>query len=94
VTCCDGPEEALGKDVQFVGGAYIEGQTGDIVELYREEDGRHCFTVVEFRRVPDEPAASENPRELRLPRMRPCAEDIRCARVRAGANVRAERRDF
>jgi len=29
--------EALGKDVQFVGGAYIEGQTGDIVELYRKQ---------------------------------------------------------
>jgi len=29
--------EALGKDVQFVGGAYIEGQTGDLVQLYRKE---------------------------------------------------------
>ena len=29
--------EALGKGVQFVGGAYIEGQTGDIVELYRKQ---------------------------------------------------------
>ena len=29
--------EALGKDVQFVAGAYIEGQTGDIVELYRKQ---------------------------------------------------------
>jgi 4-hydroxy-tetrahydrodipicolinate synthase len=29
--------EALGKDVPFVGGAYIEGQTGDIVELYRKQ---------------------------------------------------------
>src|SRR6266850_3497911 len=29
--------EALGKDVQFVGGAYIEGQTGDIVEHYRKQ---------------------------------------------------------
>jgi dihydrodipicolinate synthase/N-acetylneuraminate lyase len=29
--------EALGKDVQFVGGAYIEGQPGDIVELYRRQ---------------------------------------------------------
>jgi dihydrodipicolinate synthase/N-acetylneuraminate lyase len=30
-------QEALGKDVQFVGGAYIEGQQGDIVELYRKQ---------------------------------------------------------
>src|SRR2546422_2285480 len=29
--------EALGKDVQFVGGAYIEGQAGDLVQLYRRE---------------------------------------------------------
>jgi dihydrodipicolinate synthase/N-acetylneuraminate lyase len=27
--------EALGKDVPFVAGAYIEGQTGGVVELYR-----------------------------------------------------------
>jgi 4-hydroxy-tetrahydrodipicolinate synthase len=30
-------QEALGKGVQFIGGAYIEGQTGDIVELYRKQ---------------------------------------------------------
>jgi dihydrodipicolinate synthase/N-acetylneuraminate lyase len=29
--------EALGKGVPFVAGAYIEGQTGDIVELYRKQ---------------------------------------------------------
>jgi dihydrodipicolinate synthase/N-acetylneuraminate lyase len=29
--------EALGKDVPFVAGAYIEGETGDIVELYRKQ---------------------------------------------------------
>jgi dihydrodipicolinate synthase/N-acetylneuraminate lyase len=29
--------EALGKDVPFVVGAYIENQTGDIVALYREQ---------------------------------------------------------
>ena len=29
--------EALGKDAPFVGGAYIEGQTGDLVELYRKQ---------------------------------------------------------
>jgi 4-hydroxy-tetrahydrodipicolinate synthase len=29
--------EALGKDEPFVGGAYIEGQTGDVVELYRKQ---------------------------------------------------------
>jgi dihydrodipicolinate synthase/N-acetylneuraminate lyase len=29
--------EALGKDVPFVGGAYIEGQTGDVVALYRKQ---------------------------------------------------------
>lgn len=29
--------EALGKDVPFVAGAYIEGQAGDVVALYRNE---------------------------------------------------------
>src|SRR5580692_7411733 len=29
--------EALGKDVPFVAGAYIEGRAGDVVSLYREE---------------------------------------------------------
>jgi len=29
--------EALGKDAPFVGGSYIEGQNGDIVELYRKQ---------------------------------------------------------
>ena len=29
--------EALGKDVAFVAGAYIEGQGGDVVALYRKE---------------------------------------------------------
>jgi dihydrodipicolinate synthase/N-acetylneuraminate lyase len=29
--------EALGKDVRFVAGAYIENQTGDIVALYRQQ---------------------------------------------------------
>src|SRR5207244_11875395 len=29
--------EALGKDVPFVGGAYIEGQDGDVVALYRRQ---------------------------------------------------------
>jgi dihydrodipicolinate synthase/N-acetylneuraminate lyase len=29
--------EALGKNVPFVGGAYIENQTGDIVALYRQQ---------------------------------------------------------
>jgi dihydrodipicolinate synthase/N-acetylneuraminate lyase len=29
--------EALGKDVAFVAGAYIEAQTGDVVALYRRE---------------------------------------------------------
>jgi 4-hydroxy-tetrahydrodipicolinate synthase len=29
--------EALGKDTPFVGGAYIEGQDGDIVALYRKQ---------------------------------------------------------
>src|SRR5229473_4059500 len=31
--------EALGKDVPFVAGAYIEGQQGDIVALYRKQMG-------------------------------------------------------
>lgn len=30
-------QEALGKDVPFVAGAYIEGQTGDVVALYRKQ---------------------------------------------------------
>lgn len=29
--------EAVGKDVPFVAGAYIEGQTGDVVALYRKQ---------------------------------------------------------
>ena len=29
--------EALGKEVPFVAGAYIEGQTGDVVALYRKQ---------------------------------------------------------
>lgn len=29
--------EALGKHVQFVAGAYIEGQTGNVVDLYRKQ---------------------------------------------------------
>ena len=29
--------EALGKDVPFVAGAYIEGQTGDVVALYKKQ---------------------------------------------------------
>ncbi len=29
--------EALGKDIPFVAGAYIEGQTGDVVALYRKD---------------------------------------------------------
>src|SRR5215470_17620872 len=32
--------EALGKDVAFVAGAYIEGQDGDVVKLYRREMDR------------------------------------------------------
>jgi dihydrodipicolinate synthase/N-acetylneuraminate lyase len=30
-------KEALGNDVPFVAGAYIEGQTGDVVSLYRRQ---------------------------------------------------------
>jgi 4-hydroxy-tetrahydrodipicolinate synthase len=40
--------EALGPGVAFVGGAYIEGQSGDIVALYRREMER----IVEFGGVP------------------------------------------
>ena len=29
--------EALGKDAPFVGGAYIEGEDGDVVALYRKQ---------------------------------------------------------
>jgi dihydrodipicolinate synthase/N-acetylneuraminate lyase len=32
--------EALGKDTAFVAGAYIEGQDGDVVQLYRREMDR------------------------------------------------------
>src|SRR6266404_8336944 len=40
--------EALGKDVPFVAGAYIENQTGDIVELYR----RQIDCIVSFGGTP------------------------------------------
>ncbi len=30
-------QEALGKDAPFVGGAYIEGEAGDVVALYRKQ---------------------------------------------------------
>jgi dihydrodipicolinate synthase/N-acetylneuraminate lyase len=40
--------EALGRDVPFVAGAYIEGQAGNVVELYRREIDR----IVEFGGIP------------------------------------------
>jgi dihydrodipicolinate synthase/N-acetylneuraminate lyase len=40
--------EALGKDVPFVAGAYIEGRSGDIVSLYREQ----MDAVVELGGIP------------------------------------------
>jgi 4-hydroxy-tetrahydrodipicolinate synthase len=40
--------EALGKGVAFVAGAYIEGQSGDVVALYRREMER----IAEFGGVP------------------------------------------
>jgi 4-hydroxy-tetrahydrodipicolinate synthase len=40
--------EALGKDVPFVAGAYIEGQVGDLVELYR----RQMNVIAEFGGIP------------------------------------------
>src|SRR5216684_6856483 len=40
--------EALGPGVAFVAGAYIEGQSGDVVSLYRREMER----IVEFGGVP------------------------------------------
>ena len=40
--------EALGKDVPFVAGAYVEGQSGDLVTLYR----RQLDTIVEFGAIP------------------------------------------
>jgi dihydrodipicolinate synthase/N-acetylneuraminate lyase len=40
--------EALGKDVPFVAGAYIEGQRGDIVALYR----RQMDIIVEHGGIP------------------------------------------
>ncbi len=40
--------EALGKDVPFVAGAYIEGQSGDVAELYRAQ----MNMIVEFGGTP------------------------------------------
>src|SRR6202158_2065017 len=40
--------EALGKDVPFVGGAYIEGQPGDVVDLYRKQ----IDVIVSFGGIP------------------------------------------
>ena len=40
--------DALGKDVPFVAGAYIEGQTGDVVSLYR----RQIDTIVSYGGTP------------------------------------------
>src|SRR5947208_8644546 len=44
--------EALGKDAPFVGGAYIEGQNGNIVELYRKQmyvNFGHCGIPILFQ---------------------------------------------
>jgi 4-hydroxy-tetrahydrodipicolinate synthase len=40
--------EALGKDVPFVVGAYIEGQAGDVVSLYRQQ----MDAIVSFGGIP------------------------------------------
>ena len=40
--------EALGKDVPFVAGAYIEGQAGDVVALYRQQ----MDSIVSFGGIP------------------------------------------
>jgi 4-hydroxy-tetrahydrodipicolinate synthase len=40
--------EALGKDVPFVAGAYIEGQAGDVVALYRQQ----MDAIVSFGGIP------------------------------------------
>jgi len=40
--------EALGKDMPFVAGAYVEGQSGDLVTLYR----RQLDTIGEFGGIP------------------------------------------
>ena len=40
--------DALGKDVMFVAGAYIETQEGDVVTLYRQQ----LDTIVEFGALP------------------------------------------
>jgi dihydrodipicolinate synthase/N-acetylneuraminate lyase len=40
--------EALGKDVPFIAGAYIEGQSGDVIPLYRHEMKR----IAEFGAIP------------------------------------------
>jgi len=59
--------EALGKDVAFVAGAYIGGQDGDVVQLYRREMDRivvHGGTPILFQtqrlhgKSPQEKAAS------------------------------------
>ena len=44
---CDGREDALGKDVPFIAGAYIEDQSGDVVSLYRRQmDGIVAFGAI------------------------------------------------
>jgi len=40
--------DALGKDMPFIAGAYIEGQTGDIVALYRQQ----MDVIVSFGAIP------------------------------------------
>jgi dihydrodipicolinate synthase/N-acetylneuraminate lyase len=40
--------EALGRDVPFIAGAYIEGQSGDVIPLYRLEMKR----IAEFGAIP------------------------------------------
>ncbi len=40
--------ESLGKDVPFVAGAYIEGQSGELVGLYR----RQCDLIASFGGIP------------------------------------------
>ena len=57
------------------GGAYIEGQTGDIVKLYRKHMDA-IVALVEFDPVSDEPAARKIFRREGCNVMRQCAGDF------------------
>ena len=69
--------EALGKDVPFVAGAYIENQTGDIVALYRQQIDPIVFARRHSDFVSDGPAARQRQRKKKRQLIRRCARAIR-----------------